>query len=82
MFSYIQSRYYRAREVFLGLEYGQGIDIWSLGCVLCELLSGYPLFCPDDETHLINMIVQLRGLPPILLIKQAPRAHQYFDEGS
>jgi dual specificity tyrosine-phosphorylation-regulated kinase 2/3/4 len=81
MFSYIQSRYYRAPEVVLGLEYGREIDIWSLGCVLCEMLTGYPLFCADDETQLINMVVQLLGLPPISLVKQAPRAHHYFDEG-
>jgi dual specificity tyrosine-phosphorylation-regulated kinase 2/3/4 len=81
MFSYIQSRYYRAPEVVLGLEYGQEIDVWSLACVLCEMLTGYPLFCADDEGQLIEMVVAMRGLPPLSLIKQAPRAHYYFDEG-
>lgn len=34
IFSYIQSRYYRAPEVILGLPYDSAIDLWSVGCVL------------------------------------------------
>ena len=34
IFSYIQSRYYRAPEVILGLPYTSSIDIWSVACVL------------------------------------------------
>ena len=41
--SYVQSRSYRAPEVILGLPYHQQVDIWSLGCILAELLSGYVL---------------------------------------
>lgn len=44
MSSYVQSRSYRAPEVILGLPYHQTVDIWSLGCILAELLSGYVLF--------------------------------------
>lgn len=42
--SYVQSRSYRAPEVILGLPYHQQVDVWSLGCILAELLSGYVLF--------------------------------------
>jgi serine/threonine protein kinase len=42
--SYVQSRSYRAPEVILGLPYGQKIDVWSLGCILAELATGYVLF--------------------------------------
>jgi serine/threonine protein kinase len=44
MYTYIQSRFYRSPEVILGLEYGPAIDMWSLACILAELLSGQPLF--------------------------------------
>ena len=44
MSSYVQSRSYRAPEVILGLPYQQTVDIWSFGCILAELLSGYVLF--------------------------------------
>lgn len=43
-YSYVQSRYYRAPEVLLGLDYGHPIDMWSLGCILAELHLGHPLF--------------------------------------
>lgn len=37
-------RFYRSPEVILGLPYGCEIDMWSFGCILAELLTGYPLF--------------------------------------
>jgi serine/threonine protein kinase len=44
VYTYIQSRFYRSPEVILGLPYGCEIDMWSFGCILAELLTGYPLF--------------------------------------
>jgi serine/threonine protein kinase len=39
--AYICSRYYRAPELIFGaVHYSTAIDIWSLGCVLAELLLG------------------------------------------
>jgi serine/threonine protein kinase len=39
--SYICSRYYRAPELIFGAtEYTTAIDIWSMGCVMAELLLG------------------------------------------
>lgn len=51
--SYVQSRSYRAPEVILGLPYDQKVDIWSLGCILAELASGYVLLQNDSlgELH-------------------------------
>ena len=42
--SYVQSRWYRAPEVIMGLKWDCKIDMWSLGCLLCELILGEPLF--------------------------------------
>ncbi|RHY25317.1 hypothetical protein DYB32_010193, partial [Aphanomyces invadans] len=39
-FTYIQSRFYRAPEVVLGLPYGMPIDMWSFACILGELFTG------------------------------------------
>lgn len=44
VYTYIQSRFYRAPEVILGLPYSTPIDMWSMGCILAELFTGYPLF--------------------------------------
>ena len=46
---YMQSRFYRSPEVLLGIPYGHPIDIWSLGCILAELYTGYPLFPGENE---------------------------------
>jgi len=50
--SYVQSRSYRAPEVILGLPYDQKIDLWSLGAILAELLTGYVLFQNDSVPRL------------------------------
>lgn len=45
----VVSRWYRAPEVMLTFkEYTRAIDIWSVGCVLAEMLSGKPLFPGRD----------------------------------
>ena len=48
-FATIMYRWYRAPEVMLTFkEYTRAIDIWSVGCVLAEMLSGKPLFPGRD----------------------------------
>nr|KAJ0220287.1 hypothetical protein LSAT_V11C200083850 [Lactuca sativa]KAJ0221450.1 hypothetical protein LSAT_V11C200083870 [Lactuca sativa] len=48
--SYICSRYYRAPELIFGAtEYTTAIDVWSVGCVLAELLLGQVLGTPTRE---------------------------------
>ena len=49
IYTYIQSRFYRAPEIILGIPYTSAIDMWSLGCILAELNSGYPLFPGENE---------------------------------
>jgi len=40
LYTYIQSRFYRSPEIILGLPYSTQIDMWSFGCLLCELYLG------------------------------------------
>jgi len=49
MYDYIQSRYYRAPEIILGIEYNYPIDMWSFGCILVELYIGHALFPGKTE---------------------------------
>nr|XP_030145315.2 homeodomain-interacting protein kinase 4 isoform X2 [Taeniopygia guttata] len=46
---YIQTRFYRAPEILLGLPFCEKVDIWSLGCVMAELHLGWPLYPGNDE---------------------------------
>jgi len=62
--SYICSRYYRAPElVFEATEYSTLIDVWSLGCVLAELLLGTPLFPGDSGVDQLIEIIKILGTP-------------------
>lgn len=79
--SYIQSRFYRAPEVILGLPYGPPIDIWSLGCVLAELLTGHPLLPGEDEAEQLACIMEVLGLPHPSLLAGATRVKMFFDPG-
>lgn len=56
--------WYRAPEILLGFEYyTSSIDIWSVGCVLIELLCGCPPFCGDSEIETLFQMFQLLGTP-------------------
>lgn len=63
-FNYIQSRYYRAPEVLLDSGYNEKIDIWSLGCIIVELLTGNILFPGINELDQLEKIVNILGPAP------------------
>jgi mitogen-activated protein kinase 1/3 len=49
MTEYVATRWYRAPEIMLTFkEYTKAIDVWSIGCILAEMLSGKPLFPGKD----------------------------------
>ncbi|XP_043716629.1 shaggy-related protein kinase epsilon-like isoform X2 [Telopea speciosissima] len=62
--SYICSRYYRAPELIFGAtEYTTAIDMWSVGCVLAELLLGRPLFPGESGIDQLVEIIKVLGTP-------------------
>ncbi|KAI5172809.1 dual specificity protein kinase YAK1 [Pancytospora epiphaga] len=76
---YVQSRFYRAPEVILGIPYSTAIDIWSLGCIGYELLMGKALFpgsSNGDQIHLIHEFFP-GGIPPFML-EHGINTHLYF----
>lgn len=82
IFSYIQSRYYRAPEVILNLNYNCGIDMWSFGCVLAELANGKPLFPAECERELLQLIMQIKGKVPDEMIEKSIKRNKFFVNGS
>lgn len=78
-YAYIQSRYYRAPEVVLEINYGFEIDLWSLGCVLYESFEGRPLFVCTSELQLIRMMYEALGAPNASFLVNSPRFGEYFD---
>ncbi len=56
--------WYRAPELLFGEDhYGPAIDMWSIGCVFCELLTGVLLFKGKREMDQVDKIVEKCGTP-------------------
>ncbi|XP_060514634.2 dual specificity tyrosine-phosphorylation-regulated kinase 4 isoform X1 [Panthera onca] len=79
VYTYIQSRFYRSPEVILGHPYNMAIDMWSLGCIMAELYTGYPLFPGENEVEQLACIMEVLGLPPTHFIQTASRRQTFFD---
>ncbi|KOO23743.1 protein kinase domain-containing protein [Chrysochromulina tobinii] len=79
--SYVQSRSYRAPEVILGLQYDGKIDIWSLGAILAELLTGYVLFQNDSVASMLARISAIVGPFPEAFLAKGRHSHKYFVDG-
>jgi len=60
----IATRYYRSPEILLCLEeYDSTVDIWALGCCICELFLRKPIFQGNDSQHTLNLIFEMIGTP-------------------
>ena len=79
VYTYIQSRFYRSPEVILGMHYGMPIDMWSLGCILAELWTGFPIFPGENESEQLACIMEVFGPPEKHLIEKSTRKKVFFD---
>ena len=79
-YEYIQSRFYRAPEVMIGITYGPPMDVWSTALVIIELLIGRPLWPGDDELEELWMIRSLLGDPPTEMVARGNRRSEFFEE--
>jgi serine/threonine protein kinase len=76
---YLVTRFYRAPEITLMYdEITEGIDSFSLGCVLFEIFCGQPLFPAQNSTDLILMIEELLGPMPSTIALQCPKNDKYL----
>jgi mitogen-activated protein kinase 15 len=61
---YIATRWYRAPEILLGsTKYTKGVDMWSVGCILGELLGGKPMFPGTSTMNQLDRIIEVTGRP-------------------
>jgi len=61
---YVATRWYRAPEILLGsTSYTKGVDLWSVGCILGELLSGKPIFPGTSTMNQLDRIMEVTGRP-------------------
>jgi len=62
--SYICSRYYRAPELIFGCtDYSNAIDVWSAGCVIAEMVLGFPIFPGETSVDQLVEIIKVLGTP-------------------
>ena len=61
---YVATRWYRAPEILLGsTKYTKGVDLWSFGCILGELLAHKPLFPGSSTMNQLERIIEVTGRP-------------------
>merc|ERR1719426_718637 len=61
---YVATRWYRAPEILLGsTSYTKGVDTWSVGCILGELISGKPIFPGTSTMNQLDRIMEVTGRP-------------------
>lgn len=82
----VQTRQYRCPEVILGESYSTPIDIWSLACMVFELLTGDFLFNPRkgenytrDEDHLALFTELLGELPEKMRFGSGSNRRYFYD---
>lgn len=61
---YVATRWYRAPEVMLNSRsYSLSMDMWSVGCILAEMIQGEPLFPGRHYLEQLNLILEVVGTP-------------------
>ncbi|GMH70453.1 hypothetical protein TL16_g05413 [Triparma laevis f. inornata] len=59
---YVVTRWYRSPELLLGMkDYGEGVDIWSVGCIFGELLNRRPMFPGKNYVEQLKLILKTVG---------------------
>lgn len=80
MTPYVVTRYYRAPEVILGMGYHENVDIWSVGCIMGEMIRGAVLFPGTDHIDQWNKIIEQLGTPsPDFMRRLQPTVRNYVE---
>lgn len=62
MTDYVATRWYRSPELLLGsTSYGMQVDMWAMGCIMAEMVSGLPLFPGETEIDQLFLLQKLLG---------------------
>ncbi|KAL9403788.1 hypothetical protein Peur_000760 [Populus x canadensis] len=81
---YVATRWYRAPELCGSFfsKYTPAIDIWSIGCIFAEVLTGKPLFPGKSVVHQLDLITDLLGTPSSETISgvRNDKARKYLTE--
>ena len=76
---YLQSRFYRAPEIVLGLNYDRMIDLWSVGACLYELFTGHVMFAGRTNNEMIRLHMEYKGKIPNKVVKAHQRSFDILE---
>ncbi|RWS05742.1 serine/threonine-protein kinase PRP4-like protein [Dinothrombium tinctorium] len=76
---YLVSRFYRAPEIILGLNYDFNIDMWSVAVTLYELYTGKIMFPGKSNNQMLKFFMDLKGKFSNKLIRKGAYKDQHFD---
>ncbi|XP_065852333.1 mitogen-activated protein kinase 20 isoform X2 [Euphorbia lathyris] len=80
---YVATRWYRAPELCGSFfsKYTPAIDIWSIGCIFAEVLTGKPLFPGKNVVHQLDLMTDLLGTPSLDTISRVrnEKARRYLN---
>ncbi|XP_032868699.1 mitogen-activated protein kinase 8 isoform X2 [Amblyraja radiata] len=80
MTPYVVTRYYRAPEVILGMGYKENVDLWSVGCIMGEMVRHKILFPGRDYIDQWNKVIEQLGTPASEFMKKLqPTVRTYVE---
>lgn len=78
-YSTLQTLYFRSPEVILHNHKTRMMDIWSIGCIICELVNRGPVFVGTNDKDQLYAYMEYLGRPPVNFIKNSPKKFRLFD---
>ncbi|XP_071478198.1 dual specificity protein kinase CLK2-like [Diadema antillarum] len=76
----VSTRHYRALEVILELGWSQPCDVWSIGCIMFELYTGYTLFQTHDNREHLAMMERILGSMPAWMVKRTRKSKYFYHD--
>ena len=62
------------------MNYHMAIDMWSLGCIMAELYTGFPIFPGENEQEQLACIMEVLGIPDKDFVNRSSRRRLFFGQ--
>jgi len=76
---YLVSRFYRAPEIILGLNYDRMLDLWSVGVCLYELFTGHVMIPGRSNNEMLKLMMEFKGKFPNKILRNSIRSYETLE---